>query len=149
MKNKKKQFIPKCVEKYKGRYPIIPRSTWERSFMQWLDLNPGVIEWSSESVIIYYYDPIRKRKRRYYPDFMAKILNKDDKIVKYIIEIKPEHETKPPIITKGKSTKTLQYQKITYITNQAKWKSAENYCKKMGIYFKVLTEFQLFKGKTK
>jgi len=145
MKIKKNQFIPKCAEKYKGRYPITWRSTWERSFMQWLDLNPGVVEWSSESVIIYYWDPVRGRKRRYYPDFMAKILNKDDEIVKYIIEVKPKHETKPPINTGKKSTKTLQYQKITYATNQAKWKSAEIYCKKMGMYFKVLTELSLFK----
>ena len=137
-------YVPRNWNKYKGKKNPQARSSWERMFMQWLDSNPNVLEWSSESTIIYYYDPIRSIKRRYYPDFYIKILNRDKKIVTYIVELKPYHETNLPIDTGRKSKKTLDYQKTTYIINQAKFKAAEEYCKKLGIRFKLLTEKELF-----
>lgn len=144
-KGKKQEiFVPRNPEKYKGSYPILIRSSWERMFSQWLDANPLVLEWSSESLTIPYYDPLKRKTRRYYPDFFIKVLNNNNKAVSYVVEVKPEHELYPP--KKGnKSKKTIMWQEATYVTNQAKWKAAENYCKKMGHHFKIITENQLFK----
>lgn len=111
---------------------------------QWLDSNPDVVEWSSEGHIIYYYDPVQMKKRRYYPDFFAKILNKNREPIKYIIEVKPHKETIPPRVTKKQSKKTKLYNESTYLRNQAKFKAATEYCKKMGYHFSILTEKQLF-----
>jgi hypothetical protein len=138
------QFVPRFPKKYIGSYPIIVRSSWERMMCQWLDSNESVIKWSSEGHIINYYDPIQMKRRRYFPDFFVTILNKDKKPINYIIEVKPEKETKPPTKTKGQSKKTQLYQETTWITNQAKFKAANNYCKKLGYKFMLLTEKEMF-----
>jgi hypothetical protein len=138
------QFIPRNSKKYCGSYPIIIRSSWERMFCQWLDMTPSIIEWSSENIHINYYDPVQGRTRRYYPDFYMLVLEPDGKYGKYIVEIKPAKETKPPRKTGKKSKKTLRHQQATYITNQAKFEAAEGYCKKIGMEFKIITEKELF-----
>jgi Straboviridae/Kyanoviridae head completion nuclease len=137
-------FIPRNGSKYRGRYPIVIRSSWERMTCQWLDCNPDVMSWSSEGHIVYYYDPVQMKKRRYYPDFYAEILNKDRVPIKYIIEVKPYRETMPPRKTNRQSKKTKLYQEATWLTNQAKFNAAKQYCKKMGYRFQLLTERELF-----
>ena len=77
------------------------------------------------------------------------MLNRNKKPVKYLIELKPEHETSPPKNTGKKSKKTMRYQEATYLTNSAKWKAAKQYCEKMGLRWKLLTETQLFREKAK
>lgn len=144
-KSKKiKEFIPKNYKKYTGTYPIRILSEWERLFCQYCDLTPTILEWSSESIAIPYFDPVKGHKRRYYPDFKVKILNKDNSIDKYIIEIKPDRETRQPKMAGKKSRKTQKTQELTYLTNCAKWKAASNYCNKMGLKFKIITEKTLF-----
>ncbi len=138
------KYSPINIKKYKGQIPIIIRSSWERMFCQWADMNPNIIEWSSESITIQYFDPVQKKLRRYYPDFLIKTKNKNGKVEKWLIEVKPYHETVPPKITKKKSQKTIMKQEATYITNKAKWSAANNYCNKMNWKFKILTEKQLF-----
>lgn len=147
MKRKTKnttEFIPKNPVKYSGRYPIIIRSSWERFFCQFCDITDTVLSWSSENISIPYYDPVRKRFRRYYPDFWIKMVNKDGKINRYIIEIKPDRETRPPLKRGRKTKKTLRTQQLTYLTNKAKWGAATQYCRKMKLEFKILTERNLF-----
>jgi len=142
LKDSEREYIPQNVEKYIGLYPIITRSSWEYRFCQYLDATPKIKEWSSESHIIRYVDPIIKNKRRrYYPDFYAKVGN-----TKYIIEIKPQKDLKLPKRGK-KSQKTINTQTKTFVMNEAKFKAADEYCKKMGYEFIVLTEKQLFRGK--
>jgi hypothetical protein len=136
------QYIPRNSKKYIGRYPIIPRSSWERSFMQWLDANPCVIEWSSESIYIAYFDPTTMKRRRYFPDFYMLLKDHNGKIQQYIIEIKPFKETHPP--NRNKNRKTLLYETKTWNTNQAKWNAAIQWCSKMNMVFKVITEKELF-----
>ena len=138
------QFIPKNARKYCGSYPILIRSSWERMFCQWLDITPSVIEWSSENIYIKYYDPVQGRTRRYYPDFYMMVSEPDNKYRRYIVEIKPHREISPPRKTTKKSNKTLRYQQATYLTNQAKFEAADEYCKKIGMKFKIITEQQLF-----
>jgi len=138
-------YTPMFPQKYKGRYPIISRSSWEYQFMRWCDNDPQVLQWSSESIKIPYMDPIRRRQRRYYPDFWIKVKDKNGNIVKYVVEIKPYKESVPPKV-RGKTKKARRYDAKAYLVNQAKWRAAADYCKKMGYKFKVLTERELFRN---
>ena len=138
-------FIPITPNKYIGRYPIICRSQWERSFCVWIDKNPSVVEWSSESIKIGYYDPITKKRRTYYPDYYVVIKDKNNIIVEYVIEVKPYKDTIPPTDkNQRKSQKTRLYESKAWATNRAKWRSAESYCNKMGFIWTILTEKELF-----
>jgi len=135
------QYIPRNPKKYVGKYPLITRSTWERSFFQWCDANESVIEWSSESVVIPYFDPVRNSKHRYYPDIYMMVKTRDG-IKRYIVEIKPYKETRPP---KSKHNKKTQlFEEKRYVTNSAKWDAARRWCDKMGMEFLILTEKELF-----
>jgi hypothetical protein len=139
-----KMYTPKFPKKYGGEYPIIARSSWEIAFMQYLDINPNIVMWGSETTAIGYYDPIKKKNRRYYPDFLIKVRDKIGKEKIYMVEIKPWKEVQPPKVTKKKSEQSKIYESATYITNIAKWKAAEDYCKKHNMIFRILTERELF-----
>jgi len=138
----KGRFRPKNPQKYKGDATnIIYRSTWEIKVMRYLDENPNIIWWGSEELPIPYISPIDKRKHRYFPDFIAKIRKSDGKVMTYIIEVKPEKQTKPP--TQKRKTKTFIQEAMTYEVNKAKWYAAEEFCKDHGWQFLVLTEKHL------
>lgn len=147
-----KIYHPKNVKKYVGNPPYaICRSSWELVFCRWADSNPAVVEWSSEPIAIPYIDRTETdyrgvpKKRRYFPDFLVKVLNKDREIDVWLVEIKPHKETLPPRRGKKKSQKTKLYEEKTWAVNQAKWKSAEEYCRRRKWYFKILTEKQLIR----
>jgi hypothetical protein len=127
-------YTVKNKEKYAGKKAPIFRSSWENSFMFYLDNHEKVKGWCSECVIIPY--TFRGKTHRYYPDFL--IVWEDDK--KQVIEIKPHRETLPPRKSQKKSQKTMIYEQLTFSKNMAKWEAAEGYCKKKGWEFKVLTE---------
>jgi len=138
----KGRFRPKNPQKYKGDATnIIYRSTWEIKVMRYLDENPNIIWWGSEELPIPYLSPIDKKKHRYFPDFIAKIRKNDGKVMTYIIEVKPEKQTKPP--TQKRKTKTFIQESMTYEVNKAKWYAAEEFCKDHGWQFLVLTEKHL------
>ena len=138
----KGRFRPKNPQKYKGDATnIIYRSTWEIKVMRYLDENPNIIWWGSEELPIPYISPIDKRKHRYFPDFIAKIRKSDGKVMTYIIEVKPEKQTKPP--TQKRKTKTFIQEAMTYEVNKAKWYAAEEFCKDHGWQFQILTEKHL------
>jgi hypothetical protein len=135
------EFIPKNTKKYVGSYPIIIRSGWERRFCTWVDVNQNIIEWSAEDIVIPYLDPIiLNKKRRYYPDFWIKTKNNQ----RFIIEVKPLKDTRPPRASKKKSRKTILTEQKTYKMNLAKFKAAKQYADKMGMTFKIITEKELF-----
>jgi hypothetical protein len=147
-----KEYIPKYPNKYTGMYPIVMRSSWEYKFAQWLDFNRDIIEWSNESIRIPYIDPTQGerygildekigKKRIYYPDFYAKFKNGK----KFIIEIKPQKDTRMPLKKGGKSKKTLVERERMYKVNNAKFKAAKKYAEKIGMEFLVLTEKDLFR----
>ena len=130
-------------EKYVGNLQECEhRSRWELRYMKYLDSNPNVIEWGSETVIIPYYHPIDKRTRRYFVDFYVKVVTKTGMAKKYIIEIKPYNQCFPP---KKPKRQTITYKnKIkTYVMNQAKWKAAKRYADKRDWEFVVITEKEL------
>ena len=97
--NPKKHTIyePLYPEKYKGSYPILCRSKWEESICKFLDLNDKVLIWGSEDIIIPYYDVTKRKNRKYYPDFICQIKEKTDKVVTYLVEVKPYKETQQPV----------------------------------------------------
>ena len=89
----KGRYRPSNKKKYRGDVNnIIYRSLWERKFMVKCDLDPDIIEWGSEEVIIPYISPVDGKQHRYFPDFYVKTSNGD----KFLIEIKPKKYTKQP-----------------------------------------------------
>lgn len=120
-------YQPKNPEKFKQSSNIMNsgplpqyRSSWELKFYKWADMNEDVEFWGTESVAIPYFDPVKNKNRRYFPDVFIKF--KDGR--KVIIEIKPQKQNNHP-------------------TNIAKWESAELYAKKIGAQFVVMNEKHL------
>jgi hypothetical protein len=138
----KGKYKPKNPEKYKGNPDnIIWRSTWEARVMKQLDENPNVLWWGSEELFIRYYNPIDNKIHRYFPDFVVKVKRKDETVMTYLLEVKPEAQTKPP--KQKRKTKRYLEESKTYVINQSKWKAATEFCKDHGWQFKVLTEKDL------
>lgn len=135
-------FKPKNPTKYNGNANnVIYRSLWELRVMKYLDDHPEVIWWASEELIIPYYNPIDNKKHRYFPDFVAKMKRKDGTVMTYVIEVKPEIQTKKP--EQKRKTKRYIQESMTYIVNQSKWKAATEFCKDNGWEFKIITEKHL------
>lgn len=131
------------TEKYRGDITqVVWRSTWELKFMKWCDLNASVLEWGSETVIIPYVSPVDNRVHRYFVDFYIKVRDRNNKITKYLIEIKPEKFTKPPVKPK-RITKRFIDEVFQYGVNDAKWKAAFEYCEDRNMKFMILTEKDL------
>ena len=63
---------------------------------------------------------------------------------RFIIEVKPKAQCKEPVKNPKRRTKKWFNEVVTYAVNQAKWKSATEYCENQGMEFKVLTEDHLF-----
>ena len=62
----KSKYKPSYPKKYKGDpNNIICRSSWERKFCHWCDLNESILEWGSEEFYIPYISPVDKRIHRY------------------------------------------------------------------------------------
>lgn len=141
----KGKFVPQNPQKYVGDVNnIVWRSSWEKQFLRWCDMNPSVLKYSSEEVVIPYIHPMDNKPHRYFPDMMLELQKRDGTIEKVMVEIKPSKECIPPAPTKNK--KTLTEATITYMINQAKWKAAQAFCQKHGMRFVVLTEKELFKN---
>ncbi len=138
-------FTPRHPEKYIGHnsQKIRYMSSWEYNFHQFLDNNPNILRWSSESIAIPYIKPTDHRIHKYYPDYWIEYRNKQGNIVTKIIEIKPLSQTKPPT-RKGKRKKTQIIEQVTYAINIAKWSACQQFCNANNIIFELVTEQQLF-----
>ena len=62
---------------------------------------------------------------------------------KFIIEVKPEYQCKQPNKTPKKRTRKWYQEVKTWGINNAKWKSAIDWCENRGMEFKILTEKHL------
>ena len=139
-------YRPIHHKKFLGKkYPQY-RSSWELHFFKWCDHNPNVLEWTSEGVIVPYTSPIDSRVHRYYVDNTLVLKERNTK-VKYLIEIKPYSQTRPPIMRGRKKPSTLLHEQATYSVNQAKWKAAKMWADDHDYKFLILTERELFNGK--
>ena len=137
------RFHPQNPQKYKGDVNnIIYRSSWELKFMQWCDRNENIMEYGSEEFWIPYVSPVDNRVHRYFPDFIIKVKESDEKIKTYVIEVKPKRQTVPPK-QKSRVTKSYLYEIQTYAVNQSKWNAADEWCKDRRLEFKVITENEL------
>ena len=139
----KGRYQPNNPLKYKGNFRnIIYRSLWELKFMKYCDSNRNILEWGSEEFFLPYRSPLDNKVHRYFPDFYIKVKESTGQIKKYIIEVKPKKQLKPPTKPKRK-TKSYLYEAYEYARNQAKWKAATEYCKDRLYEFKVMTEDEL------
>ena len=139
----KGKYKVRAPYKYKGNpTKVIYRSLWELKFMTYCDTNINILEWGSEEVYMWYRSPVDNRPHRYFPDFYIKVREKDGTIKKYIIEVKPQRQTKPPARPK-RQTKGYLREAFEYAKNQAKWKAANEWCLDRGFEFKVITEKEL------
>ena len=140
----KGKYIPINPKKYVGNSSqVIYRSLWERKLMVYCDRNEKVIEWGSEEVIVPYRSPWDGKMHRYFPDFYMKVKQGNGTYKKFIIEVKPKAQCKEPIKTPKRKTKKWYKEVQTWGINQAKWKSAIDYCENRGMEFKILTEDHL------
>ena len=139
----KGKYRPSHPEKYKGNpMNIVYRSLWERKFMVYCDKNDSILEWASEEISIPYRSPVDNRVHRYFPDFYMKVKERGGKIKRYVIEVKPAKQTKPPVKPK-RQTKGYIREAYEYAKNQAKWKMAREFCADRQWEFKVVTEKEL------
>ncbi len=126
--------------KYLGdKSNVVYRSLLERRFMEFFDSSVSIVNWSSEELHIPYYNPVKGKISRYFPDFLVKVKTKDGTIENWLVEIKPDSQTRPPKTTK--STRVL----VEWAINSSKWNSAQEYCQKNNLKFVILTEKNISK----
>lgn len=119
-------YTPVNMNKYKGTYPIIYRSSWELKFCKWCDVSERVVFWASEPFAIKYFSLLDKKEHKYYPDFLIKmkVANEGQEILQdFIVEVKPKSQLVKPVEPKRKTIKTLKnYKKAyeTYVINLCK-----------------------------
>jgi len=101
-------------------------------------MNDSVTGWVSEEIKIPYRNPLDNKVHRYMVDFYIEV----DKKKRYLVEVKPERFTKPPNTQKRKTKRYLQ-EVAQYGVNEAKWKSARDFCKKQNMEFMIITEKDL------
>ena len=135
-------YKPENPKKYLGNAgQIVYRSLWERKLMRYCDTNTKVIKWASEEIAIKYYNPVKKRAAKYYPDFYMEYIDSENKKKKVLIEVKPLKETKPPQYKRR--TKNVLIAEAMFSQNQAKWAAAREFCLDQGWEFKIMTEKEL------
>lgn len=139
------KFVPNNWEKYIGEADeIVYRSSWEKSALEFLDSNPNVLHWSYEDIIVPYLKPMPNgslKLSRYIPDAYVEYRNKSGELKKEMWEIKPKKQTKK---SRSRKVEVKMYENYTFAVNQAKWMAAENYCKRNGWDFRIITETSIF-----
>lgn len=139
-------YIPKNKEKYKGRdYPRY-LSSWELKFFRFCDIEPAILEWSSEAIVIPYLSPIDNKVHNYITDAVIKMKTKEG-VKRFLVEVKPYKQTLKPVMRLNKKTskpcKSSIYEQLTFLRNQAKWDAAKKWCKKHDMEFTIITEHHL------
>jgi hypothetical protein len=132
------KFVMKQPEKYVGTKQPTYRSSWEWTFMNFCDTNKSILKWASEAIQIPYRDPLTGKQTVYVPDFFIQYLDKNNKILTELIEIKPASQSILERVGKNK------YNQAQFVKNQAKWKAANSWCQQQGLRFRVLNENDIF-----
>ncbi len=133
------KYVVKNPQKYMGKRAPTYRSSWEFTFCTFCDNNPAVVNWTSESITIPYYNPVSGKNTVYVPDFLVVYKDKNDRKHTELIEIKPSKET-------TMETARSYRDKLSVAVNMAKWAAADNWCKANGIKFRNVTEYDIFKN---
>ena len=127
------------TSKYVGNKPPFYRSSWELAFMRMCDAHPNILKWASENVKIPYQNPATGRYANYVPDFMIQYRDKNGVEHVELIEIKPSNQTTMENARTGRN-------QMATVINAAKWTSAQEWCERKGIKFKVINEDQIFRN---
>jgi len=118
------------------------KSSLELRAFRYCDANKHIARWGSESFHVKYLKPTDGKIHRYFIDLFIEFSTGD----KFIVEIKPKSETKPPRKPNKKTEKALRnYQNklMTYYINQAKWNAAKEFANQKDMKFIILTEEEL------
>ena len=138
------KFAPKNPEKYVGTKTPTYRSSWEFAFMKFCDESPSIARWASEAVRIPYRNPFTGKHTIYVPDFFIQYKDQKGKNKVEIIEVKPDNQAVK------ESLGNSRVNQAHYALNQAKWEAARAWCKQKGIFFRIITEKDIFhNGKRK
>lgn len=141
------RFIPRNPQKYIGNpNEIFFRSSWEIHAMKFLDSSNAVMKWGSEEIKIPYLKPVIDettgkayvKPANYYPDFIVVYQDKTGATQTEILEVKPLKES---LQEKAKTARD----KMALAVNMAKWKAADEFAKRNGMKFRVVTEQSLFR----
>lgn len=126
--------------KYAGSSPPYARSSWEVKTMMLFDTHPNVVQWSSEEVGIPYVSPLDNKTHTYYPDFLVRYIDANNREHVELIEVKPQSQSTMEDARSISDRLALQ-------VNAAKWDAAQKWCKAKGIRFRVVTENNIFRSK--
>ena len=134
----------KNPSKYVGRKTPTYRSSWEFAFMKFCDENPAIQSWASEAIKIPYRNPFTGKATIYVPDFFIQYKNKKGQNMVEIVEVKPDNQATRESLGRSRANQAH------YVINQAKWEAARKWCKGKGIFFRIVTEKDIFhQGKRK
>jgi hypothetical protein len=137
------KFNLKNPEKYVGNKTPTYRSGWEFTFMKFCDEHPSVNQWASEAVRIPYRNPLTGKHTIYVPDFFIVYSDKGGKKRVELIEVKPSNQAIKEKLGRSRANQAH------YVINQAKWEAARAWCKQKGIYFRIVTEADIFHNGTR
>jgi hypothetical protein len=132
------KFQLKSPEKYIGNKTPTYRSSWEWAFMQFCDNNPAISKWASEAIKIPYRDPLTGKHTIYVPDFFVNYVDKNGRQHAEIIEVKPSSQAIREKVGRNKLNQAH------YVRNMAKWEAARAWCKQQGLFFRVISETDIF-----
>lgn len=132
------KFKIKFPEKYVGTKSPTYRSSWEFAFMKFCDEHDSVTQWASEAIRIPYRNPLTGKYTIYVPDFFIVYGDKTGKQRVELIEVKPANQTVKEKLGRSRANQAH------YIINQAKWTAARAWCKQKGIFFRIITEGDIF-----
>lgn len=127
------------ADKYVGKGTPRYRSGWEHAFMRFCDSNEHILQWASESISIPYRNPITGKQSIYIPDFLITYRTRANQVVAELIEIKPKKQS----IVESKASAR---DRAIVAVNYAKWASAQKWCQKNGLTFRVITEDDIFRN---
>lgn len=132
------KFNLKNPDKYIGNRTPTYRSGWEFTFMKFCDEHPSVAKWASESIKIPYRNPLSGKQTIYVPDFFIVYNDRKGKQRVEVIEVKPKNQTLKEKVGRSKTNQAH------WVVNQAKWEAARAFCKQNGLYFRIVTEDDIF-----
>ena len=132
------KYTLKNPEKYSGTKTPTYRSSWEFAFMRFCDEHPSVSQWTSEAVRIPYKNPLTGKHTIYVPDFFIVYSDQKGKQRVELIEVKPANQTIKEKL--GRS----RHNQAAWVVNQVKWEAARAWCRQKKIFFRVVTETDIF-----
>lgn len=132
------KFTLQNPDKYVGTRSPTYRSSWEFTFMKFCDEHSSVSQWASEAIRIPYRHPLTGQYTIYVPDFFIAYSDKVGKQRVELIEVKPLNQTVREKVGRNANNQAQ------WIINQAKWEAARAWCKQKGIFFRIITEGDIF-----